>query len=115
MSDQVSIKEFKSIIKSAIEEELEEIGESTSNTVKTGYFFAQWVHNLIEEYDGGYAEYAEIPEVKDKGVDFVLVDRQKKMLWVFGQYMNCLWKKAVGILKTQQSKQFKCLKNIQVG
>lgn len=82
MSDQVSIKEFKSIIKSAIEEELEEIGESTSNTIKTGYFFAQWVHNLIEEYDGGYAEYAEIPEVKDKGVDFVLVDRQNKRVLI---------------------------------
>ena len=72
----ISIKDFKLIIKEYILEKLNEIGyeDLNKNNVKTGYFFSEWVADLIVDSDGGYELYESIPEVKDKGVDFVLID-----------------------------------------
>jgi hypothetical protein len=82
MADSISIKDFKQLISDNVDDELADIGEDKSNSVKTGYFFTKWIHDLIIDSDGGYEEYAEIPEVKDKGVDFVLVDRSNKRVLI---------------------------------
>ena len=76
----ISIKDFKLIIKDYILEKLNEIGyeDLNKNNVKTGYFFSEWVADLIVDSDGGYELYESIPEVKDKGVDFVLIDEMSK-------------------------------------
>ena len=77
---QLSNKDFKQIIKDSILSELDDIGIKTltENHLKTGFFFTKWVHDMIVDYDGGYEFYSEIPEVKDKGVDFVLIDKSNK-------------------------------------
>ena len=76
----VSIKDFKQIIKDHILDKLNGIGikDLNDNPVKTGYFFSEWVADLIIDSDGGYELYYDIPEVKDKGVDFVLIDRSSR-------------------------------------
>lgn len=76
----ISIKDFKQIVKDYVLEKLNDIGieDINKNNVKTGYFFSEWVADLIIDSDGGYELYESIPEVKDKGVDFVLIDQSNK-------------------------------------
>lgn len=85
MSKDEALKSFKNSIKDDIEQYFkdDEIdGDLKSNTVKTGYYFTKIIENLYTGFYSGYELYDDIPETRDGGVDFVIIDRKQSQVLI---------------------------------
>ena len=85
MNKDESLKAFKNTIKDDIEQyfkndEIE--GDLKTNKVKTGYYFTKVIENLYTGFHSGYELYDDIPETRDGGVDFVIIDRKKEQVLI---------------------------------